>query len=25
MEGDGTEEYLHIDHLEKVLAVDQCP
>jgi copper homeostasis protein (lipoprotein) len=25
MEGDGTEEYLHIDSLEKVLDVDQCP
>lgn len=25
MEGDGTEEYLHIDALEKVLDVDQCP
>ncbi|MEO8732987.1 MAG: copper resistance protein NlpE N-terminal domain-containing protein [Flavobacteriales bacterium] len=25
MEGDGTEEYLHIDELQKVLDVDQCP
>ncbi len=25
MEGDGTEEYLHLDELQHVLDVDQCP